>query len=95
MELRLFIDVKNKIHDASGVEDPDVWYWGRTSLTMIYYPVQKLTEADVSVKVKSWMDEMGIVSIDEVYAKELTYEESIKRDWLLDLFTKSCFINNI
>ena len=69
--MELFYNIKNKSHDASGVEYPNNWYWDVDNLKIdstIYYPVQKLTEDELHEETREWVAEQGLpaMSLDEL-----------------------------
>lgn len=41
--MRTFYDIKNSPYNASGITNPNIWYW---ELTDVYYPSQVITEEE-------------------------------------------------
>lgn len=69
--MELFQNIKNKTHDASGVEFPNNWWWDVDNLKIdstIYYPVQKLREDELHTETSDWVAEQGLPawSLDEL-----------------------------
>lgn len=85
---KLFYDIMNDVHDASGISDPDIFMWGITN--GVYYPVGRVTEDEYHTLVHEWMDEVNLpmVSLDDVDFDLLTSEIQQKADWLLKLHHK-------
>jgi hypothetical protein len=46
MELLKWYQIRNKIHDASGIEHPEQWWWGMSEVNSIYYPSKEITWED-------------------------------------------------
>jgi hypothetical protein len=69
--MELFHNIKNKVHDASGVEFPNNWYWDVDNLRIdssIYYPVRVLTEDELHEETRDFIEEEGLpaYSLDEL-----------------------------
>lgn len=47
--------VKGKIHDTSGIQNPEEWFWKQSPLNNCYYPSRKLDRpVEEDNKKKSW-----------------------------------------
>ena len=42
-QLKTFSEIKNKVHDASGIDNPELYYWVKDK--NIYYPYDKITKS--------------------------------------------------
>lgn len=38
--MKKFSEIKNCVHDSSGIDEPNEWFW--TKINGIYYPVKKI-----------------------------------------------------
>ena len=66
MELFYWFEIKDKTHDASGIENPKEWLWGKKGKTDCYYPISKKDEVksvwvcelcnSPNVQEKRWVD---------------------------------------
>jgi hypothetical protein len=46
MELLKWYQVRNKVHDASGIEHPEQWWWGLSTDTNVLYPQRLIVWED-------------------------------------------------
>jgi len=81
----IFFDIKNQVHDANGVDDPNLWNW--TMLNGVYYPTYKLEKDYVHRLIRNWMNinKLPKVSLEEIPAN-LFYDEMLdKRNFFMYL----------
>jgi len=86
--MKLFIDVKNKVHDASGVENPQNFYWGKSIPTSdVYYPIREVEEDEVHEEIRDFMSisNLPTISLDEVELECFTKEQREKRDFFMSI----------
>ena len=38
--------IKDKPHDASGINNPEEWYWDNDNTMKVYYPMYKIKNND-------------------------------------------------
>ena len=84
--LRLFIDVKNKVHDASGIENPNQFYW--TKVSDIYFPIKEISEEELHEEIRDFIDENNLpqISLDEIDLNKFNEKQMEYRNFLMDLF---------
>lgn len=85
--MKLFFEIKNQPHDASGVIRPQTYYWEKTN--GIYFPVRQMTEDEMHELVREFIndnDNLPQKSLDEIKLKDFTPSQLKYREFLLSLF---------
>jgi hypothetical protein len=85
--MKLYIDIKSSVFDASGIQTPEMYYWDKSGVLDVFYPIRKISEEEAHEEIRSWLDTNGFppVSLDEIPLADFTPEKLIYRDFLMDL----------
>ncbi len=85
----LFLEAQNLVHDASGLSDPNL-YWWEIDRNGVCYPVSKITESELHAAIQMWIEHEKLpnLSLDELPIHHLTYSQRIVRDWFLNHYHK-------
>lgn len=43
-QMKTYKEIKHKIVDLSGIENPENWMYDKSTITDVYYPVEKIEE---------------------------------------------------
>lgn len=91
MALKLFIEISNQVHDASGIEDPQMYWWANQF--GVWYPQYPIEEDDYHGYVVDFLTETGLFpySLDEVpngVKDLLSPSDEKKLEYLLEIFHK-------
>jgi hypothetical protein len=64
--MKTFNEIKNEVHDSSGVEDPHMYWW--TNLFGVWLPHHKIEELEFHEFVKEFLDffKLPQMSLDEI-----------------------------
>ena len=84
---KLFIDISNNVHDASGIDNPNLYYW--CLINGVYYPEKKLTETDYHEEVINFIDKFNLpeYSLFEIPIELFNTRELIKyRKFFLNIY---------
>lgn len=83
-----FINIMNKVHDASGLDSPQLYYWERGSNNSCYYPTRKITSDELHEEIRTWMEDNNLpeCSLDELTLEDLTPTQRIYRNFFLNIF---------
>lgn len=83
---RLFFDIKNEIHDASGIETPSKWWWKKVG--NVYYPNCLVSEEEYHNEVYNFIDNNRLPegSLDEIDLDCFSGDLLDKRNFFMDLF---------
>jgi len=88
--MELFIDIKDCIHDASGIERPQNYYWGKDTTTNgIYYPIREIEEDEIHKEIRGFLyenDNLPNISLDEISLDVFTSEQLERRDFFMSMF---------
>lgn len=88
--MELFIDVKDMVHDASGIENPQNYYWGCTTYSVkVYYPIRELTVDEIHEEIRDFVDDcdnLPTQSLDEIDLDLFTKKQRERRDFFLSMF---------
>ena len=85
--MELFIDIKGKLHDASGIEKPQNYYWQKSR--GVYYPMRKLEEDEIHEEIREFLYEhenIPEISLDEIPLDVFTPEQEERRDFFMSMF---------
>ena len=82
----LFFDVKNEIHDASGIGTPSKWWWKKVG--NVYYPDCLISEEEYHTEVYDFIVDNGLPedSLDEINLTCFREDLLDKRNFFMDLF---------
>jgi hypothetical protein len=83
---RLFFDIKNEVHDASGIEIPSKWWWKK--LDNVYYPNCIVSEEEYHNEVYDFIVDNNLPenSLDEIDLDYFIGDLLDKRNFFMDLF---------
>lgn len=83
---RLFFDIKNGVHDASGIEVPSKWWWKKSG--NVYYPNCIISEEEYHNEVYNFIVDNGLPenSLDEIDLDYFIGGLLDKRNFFMDLF---------
>lgn len=85
--MELFIDIKNKIHDASGIDRPQNYYWHK--INNQYYPLREIEEDEIHEEIREFLYEhenIPEISLDEIPLDVFTEEQMERRDFFMSMF---------
>jgi len=85
----LFIDTKDKVHDASGIERPQNYYWQKFRVQGQYYPIRLIDEDEIHEEIIEFLyenDNLPDVSLDEIGLDVFTTEQLERRDFFMSMF---------
>lgn len=90
MALKLFLDISNQVHDASGIEDPQMYWWANQF--GVWYPQYLIEEDQFNEYARNFLDELDLqCSLDEIPRKEKDFllpSDLVKLEYLLEIFHK-------
>ena len=87
--MKLFIDIKDCIHDGSGIERPQNYYWQKFRESGQYYPMRKIEEDEIHEEIREFLYEnenIPNISLDEIPLDAFTTEQLERRDFFISMF---------
>jgi hypothetical protein len=87
--MELFIDIKGKVHDASGIEKPQNYYWQKLREQGQYYPMREIEEDEIHEEIREFLyenDNLPNISLDEIPLETFTAKQLERRDFFMSMF---------
>tara|TARA_R100001015_G_C4629280_1_gene190001 strand:+ start:612 stop:878 length:267 start_codon:yes stop_codon:yes gene_type:complete len=88
--MELFIDIKDKVHNSSGIEKPQNYYWGKDVTTNgMYYLIRLIDEDEIHEEIREFLyanDNLPNISLDEIPLDTFTTEQLERRDFFMSMF---------
>jgi len=87
--MELFIDIKNYVHDASGIERPQNYYWQKFREQGQYYPVREIEQDEIHEEIREFLyknENLPNISLDEIPLSVFTDEQLERRDFFMSMF---------
>jgi hypothetical protein len=91
MALKLFIEISSQGHDASGIEDPQMYWWANQF--GVWYPHDPIEEDDFEEYTKDFLSEVGLVDeeLDHLTQEDIDYllpSDAVKLEYLIEISKK-------
>lgn len=87
--MKLFIDIKKFVFDASGIENPNLYFWGNQSGTInVYYPIREVEYDDLNEIVRDFIsvNNLPMLSLDEIDIELFNDKTILYRNFYLALY---------
>lgn len=87
--MKLFIDIKNFIFDASGIENPNLYFWSNQNGTInVYYPIREIEYDELNELVRNFItnNNLPMLSLDEIDIELFNEKTILYRNFYLALY---------
>lgn len=89
--MKLFIEISSQVHDASGIEDPQMYWWANQA--GVWYPNNPIEEDTFQEYTKDFLGEVGLIDeqLVELTQEDINYllpSDEVKLKYLTEIFHK-------